>query len=293
VPVVKANGIDIYFDAVGDETRSAILLIGGLGWQSIAWDDIFCEQLAERGFYVVRFDNRDTGLSTWFSKAGIPDLQAVASDVRSNRKPTVPYTIDDMARDGVGLMDALGIGSAHVCGASLGGMVAQAMAINYPGRVLSLTSVMSTTGNPELPPGDVRAMAVAAAPRINSREAAAKRAVDLVRVAGSPKFPRDEMEIVQKAHRSFDRAFNAEGVARQMAAVIAHGDRRPGLRKLDVKALIVHGAQDPLVQLADGLDTHESIAGSDLLVIDGMGHELPEGAWKQIIDGMQQLARRA
>jgi pimeloyl-ACP methyl ester carboxylesterase len=288
MPTVTANNIEIHYDTFGPKTGAPLLLIGGLGWQLIAWEEAFCQQLATKGFFVIRFDNRDTGLSTWFSDCGSPDLQSIALDVQNKRKPAVAYKIDDMAADSIGLMDALGIERSHICGTSLGGMVAQSMAINHPDRILSLTSIMSTTGNTELPRPDAEALAIASAERINDREAAAKRALDLIRVAGSPGFPSDKEHIIEKAYQAYDRAFNAEGVTRQIAAVFASGDRRPNLRKLSVNALIIHGTDDPLVPLTDGIDTHENIPGSELLVIDGMGHDLPQGVWSQIIAGISR-----
>jgi pimeloyl-ACP methyl ester carboxylesterase len=169
-------------------------------------------------------------------------------------------------------------------------MIVQCMAINHPDRILSMTSIGSTTGNPELPrPPQSEAVTMASAARINEREAAVQRALDLNRLAGSPGFPTDRNRIVEKAGAAYDRAFNADGVSRQMAAVIAHGDRRPALRKLNIKALIIHGTDDPLVLPTDGIDTHENIPNSRLLLIEGMGHEVPEGAWNRIISGIRQL----
>ncbi len=290
MPSIKANSIDIFYDSFGDRTNPAMLLIGGLGWQMIAWEEAFCQQLADAGFYVLRFDNRDAGLSSQFDEQGVPDMLALMQDLQAQRKPAIPYTLDDMANDGIGLLDALGIEKAHICGTSLGGMIVQCMAINHPSRILSMTSIGSTTGNPELPrPPQSEAVRMAAADRINDREAAVQRALDLNRLAGSPGFPTDRGWIIEKAEAAYDRAFNAEGVSRQMAAVVAHGDRRPGLRQLNVKALIIHGTDDPLVLPTDGTDTHENILGSKFMLIEGMGHEVPEGAWHRIISGIRQL----
>jgi pimeloyl-ACP methyl ester carboxylesterase len=290
MPSIKSNNIDIFYDSFGTKSNPAMLLVGGLGWQMTAWEDAFCNQLANAGFYVIRFDNRDAGLSSQFDKHGVPDTADIMKDMQANRKPTVPYTLDDMAADGVGLVDALGIETTHVCGTSMGGMIAQCMAINHPDRILSMTSIGSTTGNPELPrPQQSEAVTMASAERINDREAAVQRAIDLNRLAGSPGFPTDRNWIVEKAGAAFDRAFNAGGVFRQMAAVIAHGDRRAALSKLNVNALIIHGTDDPLVLFTDGIDTHESISNSRLLLIEGMGHEVPEGAWDRIISEIRQL----
>jgi pimeloyl-ACP methyl ester carboxylesterase len=290
MPSIKSNNINIFYDSFGAKSNPAMLLVGGLGWQMTAWEEAFCNQLADAGFYVIRFDSRDAGLSSQFDEHGVPDMAAIMNDMQSNRQPNVPYTLDDMAADGIGLMDALGIEKAHICGTSMGGMIAQCMATNHPDRILSLTSIGSTTGNPELPrPPQSEAMTMASAERINEREAAVQRALELNRLAGSPGFPTDRNWIVEKAGAAFDRAFNAAGVSRQMAAVIAHGDRRAALSKLKVKALIIHGTDDPLVLPTDGIDTHENIPNSRLLLIEGMGHEVPHGAWLRIISEIRQL----
>jgi pimeloyl-ACP methyl ester carboxylesterase len=290
MPSIKSNNIDIFYDSFGTKSNPAMLLVGGLGWQMTAWEEAFCNQLASAGFYVIRFDNRDAGLSSQFDEHGVPDIAAIMEDVQVNRKPAVPYTLDDMAADGVGLMDALGIEKAHICGTSMGGMIVQCMAINHPDRILSMTSIGSTTGNPDLPrPPQSEAVIMASAARINDREAAVQRAIELNRLAGSPGFPTGRNRIVEKAGAAYDRAFNAEGVCRQMAAVIAHGDRRAALRKLNVKALVIHGTADPLVLPTDGIDTHDNISNSRLLLIEGMGHEVPEGAWDGIIREVRQL----
>lgn len=289
MPIAKANNIEIFYDCFGNKSAPPILLIGGLGWQMIAWEEAFCNQLADEGYYVVRFDNRDAGLSTQFDEYGVPDIPSIIADLQKNRKPSVPYTLDDMASDGIGLMDALGFEKAHLCGTSLGGMIAQTMAINHPDRILSLTSIGSTTGNPGLPRPENEASAMASAERIDNREAAVQRALDLNWLAGSPGFPTDKNRIEEKARMTYDRAFNAGGVARQMAAVVAGSDRRPELRKLNVKALIIHGTDDPLVLPKNGIDTHENIPGSELLLIEGMGHEVPEGVWSKIISAMCRM----
>jgi pimeloyl-ACP methyl ester carboxylesterase len=290
MPSIKSNNIDIFYDSFGAKSNPAMLLVGGLGWQMTAWDEAFCNQIADAGFYVIRFDNRDAGLSTQFDEHGVPDMALIMNDMQSNRKPKVPYSLDDMAADGLGLMDTLGIERAHICGTSMGGMIVQCMAINHPDRILSMTSIGSTTGNPELPrPPQSEAVTMASAARIDNRDAAVQRAIDLNRLAGSPGFPTDRSKIVEKARAAYDRAFNAEGVSRQMAAVIAHGDRRPALRKLNVKTLIIHGTDDPLVLPTDGIDTQENILNARLLMIEGMGHEVPEGAWDRIISEIRQL----
>ncbi len=292
MPQIQANGIQIEFDTFGHETNSPLILVMGLGAQMTAWDEDFCELLSSKGHYVIRYDNRDVGLSSRFDEAGLPDMEQLVMERMAGKIPSIPYTLDDMAADGIGLMDALGITQAHVCGASLGGMVVQAMAINHPERILSVTSIMSTTGNPDLPPATPEAMEALTAPRVNNREAAAQRSLETSKVTGSPGFPRDEARIVRKALESFDRAFYPDGVARQMAAAMLHGDRRPGLNELNLPALVIHGREDPLIPLTGGLDTHENIPNASLMVVEGMGHDLPLGAWHQIADGIAVLTGR-
>lgn len=290
MPIIKANGIEICYETIGNKEHPAILLFGGLGWQLVSWGDAFCEELASSGFFVVRFDSRDAGLSTWFSESGVPDIAAMFKDVQAGETPKAPYSIDDMADDAIALMDQLGLNNAHVCGTSMGGIIAQAMAINHPERVLSLTCIGTTTGNPNLPLATGEAMEVSSAPRVDDREAAAQRAIDLNRVAGSPKYPTDRQVLVDRAYRAYDRAFNVDGISRQVAAVFAHGDRRSKLQNLRVKSLIIHGLADRLVLPADGIDAHENIPGSELLLIEGMGHELPSGVWSQVISAISRLA---
>ena len=290
---IRANGIDIEHDTFGERRDRPLLLVMGLGAQMIHWDDDFCRALAAAGHFVVRFDNRDTGLSTRFDAAGVPDIVQIMAKFRAGEPTDAAYDLDDMADDAAGVLDALGIASAHVCGASMGGMIVQALAIRHRARVRSLTSIMSSTGNPALPPGKPEALAALMGPAGETREAVIERSLSVSKVIGSPGFPRDDAEIRRKAERAFDRAFYPIGVARQMAAVAAHGNRRPALETLSVPALVIHGADDPLVPLEGGIDTHEALRGSRLLVIDGMGHDLPRGAWPQVVSGIAETTSRA
>lgn len=290
---ITANHITITYDTFGTESDPALLLVMGLGAQMTAWDDDFCALLASRGHYVIRYDNRDVGLSSHFDDQGVPDMGALVADMMAGRSPNVAYSLDDMAADGIGLLTELGIDRAHICGASLGGMIVQTMAILFPERVRTLTSIMSTTGNPNLPPATPEAMAALTSERANSVEEAMDRAVAVSRVIGSPGFPQDEARTRSKAKASFERSFYPEGVARQMAAVVAHGDRREGLNQLNVPTLVIHGSADPLVPVTGGIDTQENIPGAELMLIDGMGHDLPPETWAQIVDGISALTARA
>jgi len=289
---VTANDITITYDTFGEKADPALLLVMGLGAQMTAWDDDFCARLADRGHYVIRYDNRDVGLSSYFHDQGVPDMGALVADMMAGRQPDIAYSLDDMAADGMSLLTALGIERAHVCGASLGGMIVQTMAILFPDRVKTLTSIMSTTGNPGLPPASPEAMAALTSERANNVDQAMDRAVAVANVIGSPGFPRNESRTRAKAKASFERAFYPDGVARQMAAVVAHGDRRPGLNKLKIPTLVIHGSADPLVPVTGGIDTQENIPGATLMLIEGMGHDLPPETWDQIVDGISALTSR-
>jgi pimeloyl-ACP methyl ester carboxylesterase len=288
---VRANGIELEYDTFGAERGRPLLLVMGLGGQSLMWDEGFCEALAERGHFVVRYDNRDVGLSTKFDHAGTPNVMALMLGGPS--AAPVPYTLDDMADDAAGLLDALGLEAAHVCGASMGGMIGQTLAIRHGARVRSLVSIMSSTGNPSLPPAQPEAMAVLTAPPPADRASSLDAAVRTWRTIGSPGFPFDEAKIRARAGRLFDRSFHPEGVARQLAAIIASGSRVEKLRAVTAPTLVIHGAADPLVPLAGGEDTARAIPGAQLLVIEGMGHDLPEGAWPRIVDAISEHTAKA
>lgn len=290
---VTANGIRIEYDTFGDRSGRPLLLVMGLGAQMIAWRREFCEQLADTGHFVVRFDNRDVGLSEKFDAAGVPDMAATMMKLAAGESVTPPYTLNDMADDGFGLLDALDIESAHVCGASMGGMIVQTMAIRAPKRVKSMTSIMSGTGNRDVPQSTPEAMAALLSPPGKNRDETIARSIRVAKVVGSPGFPAEDAEIAARAAEAFERAFYPVGVARQIAAVAAHGSRKPALQQLDVPALVIHGKADPLVRVEAGLDTHESLRNSTLLLIDGMGHDLPRQVWPRIVAGVTQLTTAA
>ena len=293
MPKAIHAGIELEYDQFGPDSGQPLLLIMGLGAQMVLWDEGFCEKLAEQGHRVIRFDNRDIGLSTWLDDLGVPDIPGLMAAAASGKSVEVPYTLDDMADDAVAVLDTLGIDAAHICGASMGGMIAQALAIRHPGRVRSLTSIMSTTGNPEIPPAQPEAMAILMEPMPEDRDAVIERSIESDRVIGSPDYPGDPALLRERAARLFDRAFHPVGSARQMAAILAHGNRAPALGQIDVPALVIHGKADALVPVEGGIDTHEAIAGSELLLIEGMGHNLPPELWDEIVQAISGLTARA
>jgi proline iminopeptidase len=274
---LNANGIRIAFDTAGDPKAIPLLLIAGLGLQLNAWPDEFVEGLADLGFYVIRFDNRDCGLSTRFDHAGTPSLAMawLKSLVRWPLRP--PYTLSDMADDAIGVLSALGVARAHVVGLSMGGMIGQLMAAKFPARVSSLTSMMSSSGRRGLPgPTPAVRRAMLRRPRDpGDIEAAIDHAVHLLRAIGSPAYPTAEKQLRRRAARALRRSCCPDGIVRQVLAVAASGDRTPLLRTIAAPTLVIHGAADPLAPLACGVDTAQAIPGARLEVIEGMGHDLP------------------
>ena len=291
-----ANGIRIEYETFGDRGQPPLLLVMGLGAQMITWEEGFCEQLAAEGFFVIRYDNRDTGLSTRFEEAGLPDLGALLTAALTGQPApagTVPYGLEDMADDGIGVLDALGIDAAHVVGASMGGMIAQAMVIRHPARVLSLCSIMSTTGDRAIGAPTPEAIGALMAPPPTNRDEAMDRGLEAYRVLAGSAFPIDEDRVRRRAARAYDRAFYPPGVARQLAAILAADDRTPGLAKVTVPTLVIHGEADPLVTPSGGEATARAVPGAELLTIPGMGHDLPEPAWPRIIGAIAANARKA
>lgn len=271
-----ANGISITYEDKGPRDAPAILLVMGLGGQLTLWPDEFVDALNAHGFRTIRYDNRDVGLSTRFEAAGVPNVKwmVVKSMIGLPVRPA--YTLADMAADGMALLDHLGIARAHIVGASMGGMIAQHIAARYPDRVLSLTSVMSTTGNRRLPRARKEAMQVLAnRPMSGDPEDMIAYSVRAARVIGSPGYPAAEDRLQRRVRADFERGFYPQGVARQMAAIVADGDRRALLKDIKAPTLVIHGEDDPLVPIAGGRDTAENIAGARLLTIPGMGHDLP------------------
>ncbi|MBX3024384.1 alpha/beta hydrolase [bacterium] len=293
MPIVDSNGIRLAYQEFGDPRATPMLLIMGLGAQMILWRDDFCETLAGRGYRVIRFDNRDVGESTWMDDLGMPDVLGVLGAIAARQPVQAPYLLRDMAADAAGLLAALAIDSAHVVGASMGGMIAQTLALDAPARVRSLTSIMSSTGNPDLPQPRPDAMAVLLTPPPADREGAIARGVEVFRTIGSPGFPFDEPEIRRLAALSYDRGFNPVGTARQLVAILASGSRVERLRELRRPTLVIHGTDDPLVPFAAGQDTASAVPGARLLAIEGMGHDMPRPVWPRMIDAICELAERA
>ncbi len=284
---VSANGIEIVFDTFGNTTDRPVLLIMGLGTQMIGWPEAFCEKLAAAGHYVVRFDNRDCGLSSKVEAAGIPDIMAMMSALAEGKTVEAAYTLSDMAADSIGLMDAIGWGKAHVCGLSMGGMIAQTMAISYPERVLSLISMESTTGEKGLQDPKPEAMAAMFDMPPQERDANIEHRTKVFQIFsdGSEKFDENMERDISK--RSYDRCFYPVGFVRQFAAILASGSRKEALQSLRVPALVIHGAQDPLVLPEHGKATARAIPGARLLEVEGLGHGLSYTAtWDIIINAI-------
>jgi len=281
--------IAIAYETFGDAADPPVLLIMGLGAQLLSWPEDFCQQLVDHGLFVVRFDNRDVGLSTHLHELPPPDMAAI---LRGDFA-TAPYTLSDMAADTASFIDALGIGSAHVVGASLGGMIGQVLAIEHPERVRSLTSIMSTTGDPNVGRSTQEAFAHLAQPAARTREEVIDRRLQSQGITGSPEYPTSEAELRDRAGQAFDRNFDPAGGTRQFAAALASPDRTPGLAELQVPTLVIHGADDPLIQVSGGHATAAAIPDAELLVIDGMGHDLPSQLWPQVVERISTHIARA
>jgi len=274
-----ANDITIEYETAGDPSHPPLLLIMGLGGQLIAWDDDFVAALVAKGFYVVRFDNRDVGLSTWFDQAGTPDLRDLFTG-----EVHPAYLLADRADDAAGLLDAMGIESAHILGVSMGGMITQSLAIGHPDRVRTMVSIMSTTGDPSVgQPSEDAIAALLVAPPVD-RDGAIETSVKTWKVIGSPGFPFHEDRVRADAGAAYDRATHPAGVARQMVAILSSPDRTPALLSLDVPTLVIHGESDPLVNPTGGKATAEAVPGAALWAIPGMGHDLPPELFGEIAD---------
>jgi pimeloyl-ACP methyl ester carboxylesterase len=284
-----ANGIEIEYDTFGESNRSPLLLIMGLSSQMVAWPETFCQKLAQSGHWVLRFDNRDVGLSSKIEGVGLPDLMAVMAAYQQGQPVDAPYTLSDMAADALGLMDALKLEKAHVCGLSMGGMIAQVMALEYPRRVLSLISMEATTGDPTLPPAKPQAMEAMLSPPPQDRDGYIQLAVEVFRAfsGGSDKF--DETLVKELSAKAYDRSFYPFGFIRQLAAILASGNRTRSLASVTAPTLVIHGADDPLVPLDHGRATARAIAGAKLLVVEGLGHGIAYPAlWDEIVDAIRQ-----
>jgi pimeloyl-ACP methyl ester carboxylesterase len=284
----RIGTIDLCYEVMGPADGMPLLLVMGLGSQMILWNDVFCGQLVERGFHVIRFDNRDCGRSTVLGDARPPTLRQLALRQQSGAS----YTLDDMAGDAVGLLDHLEIDRAHIVGASMGGMIAQLIAINHPGRTRSLVSIMSTTGNwrvgvprPNVLPFLLRK------PRTD-RDGYAEDLITVFQTIGSKRYPEDAEELRAYAGRAFDRGFHPAGTARQMAAIQTAPDRTKRLGGLSIPSAVIHGTADPLVAPSGGRATAKAIPGARLVMLEGMGHDLPRPLWPEVVSTIAQTAGR-
>jgi len=286
----SANGIAIEYETFGSRGGAPVLLIMGLGCQLTFWDDQFCEMLATRGCYVIRFDNRDVGLSSKFDSAGVPDIATLREATTEGRKAAAPYLIEDMATDAIGLLDSLEVDKASVVGLSMGGMIAQAVAIQFPDRVKSLVSIMSATGDPDEPRSDPEVFAQLMAPPPPGRDATIEQSVEISRMLSGPGFPFPEDRIRERAAKAYDRSFHPQGTIRQFAAIIASDSRTQALSDLDLPTLVIHGDADQLIPVGCGQMTAAAIPNARLLQIEGMGHDFPVELAAEVADAVANLA---
>jgi pimeloyl-ACP methyl ester carboxylesterase len=285
----KVGDVELCYETFGDPDDPAILLIMGLGTQMIAWFDDFCRELVDRGFFVIRYDNRDTGRSTHLDHIRPPSTLQLAL----RRPKNVGYRLSDMADDAAGLLDHLGIPAAHVVGASMGGMIGQLLAARHPDRVLSLVSIMSSTGSRWSGQPAARVLPYLFGRTEGGKDAYVKRITKIFRAIGSRGFERGDDEIREIAERSYDRGVSEAAFGRQLAAIIATGSRVEDLKRIKAPTLVIHGTRDPLIKPSGGRATARAIPGAKLMMIKGMGHDLPRGAWPQIIDAIAANAARA
>jgi pimeloyl-ACP methyl ester carboxylesterase len=287
--LAQANGIELVYQEVGDPDGEPLLLVMGLATQMVAWDEEFCSMLADRGFRVIRFDNRDIGRSTKLDDAKVPSRL----DLLLGRREHAAYLLSDMAADTVGLMDHLGIESAHMVGISMGGMIGQTLAIEHRERIRSLVSMHSTTGSRRVgqPTLKVFALVLADAPR--DRDAFIERIRRTYELIGSPAYPTDEVRLRHIAETSWERGHNPRGVLRQLHAIVASGDRTAALRKLDLPVTVIHGARDTLIRQSGGRATARAIPNARLRIVEGMGHDLPRALWPLFADEFADTAARA
>jgi pimeloyl-ACP methyl ester carboxylesterase len=291
VPIVDANGVKIAYETFGRAADATILLVNGFTSQLLGWDEKLCHLLANQGYRVVRYDNRDVGLSSK-TEGAPPDIgELFARSARGETPPEPPYTLSDMAADGVGLLDALGVDRAHVVGMSMGGMIAQLMAIEHPHRLRSMASIMSTTGDPSVGQPSEAALGALVTVAPSDREGYLDHQAKIWRVLSGPAY--DEAYRRERAGLSYDRMFWPQGAAFQLAAIGAATDRTPALRGLDLPCLVVHGRADPLVNLSGGEATAAAIPGAKLVVYNDMGHNLPPPLFADYASDIVTLARRA
>jgi pimeloyl-ACP methyl ester carboxylesterase len=288
--IAKVNNIEIAYETFGDPNASPLLLIMGLGYQMIFWDEEFCGQLAGHGYRVIRFDNRDCGLSTWLDDAGVPDIPVMKKLMAQRKTAQAPYSLRDMADDAAGLLDVLKIESAHIVGRSIGAMIGQMMTIHHPRRVKTLTSMMSSTSGKGLPPPKPEVLSILLEPEPTDLKGFVDHSVRSWRILSGPGFPIDEDRVRQWAQESYSRGLNPDGAARQFAAVIATGSRKEALKSVTAPTLVIHGDVDPLVPVECGIDTANAIPGARLLIIKGLGHTLVQAVYPQVIDAISRHA---
>lgn len=279
--IANHDGVELYYETFGDRADPALLLVNGLGSQSISYRDALCARFVDRGLFVIRFDNRDVGLSTKFDDH-VPRVAEATAAVREGREPEVAYRLSDMAADAVAVLDAAGVDRAHVLGVSMGGMIAQQVAIDHPGRVRSLISIMSTTGDPDVGHPTPEARAVLFGAPATDRDGAVAAALTGARVFGSPGLY-DEADVAEFAAAAYDRCFNPRGVARQIEAIVAGGSRSAALARLNLPTLVIHGDHDTLIDVSGGARTAEVIPGARLEVVEGMGHDYPPALWDRLV----------
>ena len=284
----NSNGIHIEYETFGNPSSPALLLIIGLGSQLIHWQDEFCQQIADTGYHVIRYDNRDVGLSTKFDEVRMPQIMEKVMAIFSGQEVTTPYTTEDMANDAVGLLDALNIDKAHICGMSMGGMIAQTFAINNPSRTLSLISICSHSGNSQAFPATQEVMEAMMTPTPEEREPFIKYMSSFLKLIFGTGLPFDEDFHRNLAAQSYDRSFSPEGTGRQYLAIMVQKDRVEELKRLIIPSLIIHGDEDPLVPLAGGKATADAIPNAEFMIVKGMGHALPNlnAYWSDIKDAM-------
>ncbi|MEZ5238555.1 MAG: alpha/beta hydrolase [Microthrixaceae bacterium] len=293
MPTTRANDIQIYFETFGDPADETVLLVSGLGTQATGYEEDFCQGLADRGFHVVRFDNRDVGLSSHLD-AEVPDMLAAFATATSGGAVEAPYTLSDMAADAVGLLDSLEVGRAHVYGSSMGGMIVQTLSIEHPDRVRSVTSVMSTTGEPEYGMPDPECLAGLATIMVPAETRAERidSGIRLQELIGTPG-GWDPDQVRRRVAEGIDRCYDPDGTARQMMAILASGDRAEGLSSLEAVTIVLHGDADRLVNISGGRRTAELVADSEFRVMEGMGHDLPPAYWDRAMAAVVDAAARS
>mgnify|MGYP003974418209 FL=1 len=286
MPQANVNGVSIEYDTFGDKNNPAIVLIMGLGVQMIGWDSEFTKMLSDNGYYVIRFDNRDVGLSQWFDDDGMPDVMQGFTDFLEGKPVKASYSLDDMADDTVGLLDHLGIEKAHICGVSMGGAITQVIGYKHPSRAISLITIMTATSPAIFTKSKPEAMQALLVPSPPKREAYVDNSVNLYKMISGSKFPLGEERSRLLAGKYFDRSYHPEGTARQMMAILSNGDVTPQLKSVATPTLVIHGSDDPLIPVEGGKDIAEVIPNAKLKIIDGWGHSLPVEVWPILIEAI-------